>query len=504
VFIDARTLASEAVVEADICIVGAGAAGITLARALANDKLRIALFESGGLDFDPETQEFYAGENVGRPCPPLDVDRLRYFGGTTNHWSGGCNPFHESDFQDWPFGRRELDPYYRIAQTVCQLGPYSYVATDWETATSNHIDFGPSARFVTGMYQSNPTRFGEVYRQDLEQSKQVLVYLYANLVEIEATANSAQISGLQFSRLDRKRFSARGRYFVLATGAIENARLLLCSTKSSPNGIGNKFDLVGRYFMDHGVVRDYASILFSDVTSGSFYRFHDVRGQHVSGYFYATPETAEKERLPPFCISLTLGHPDTDLAPSSLNAIYQNLKMGRLPPDYSTHVGNIYEAVKWKLETWKRRLLATEPSHFATLYIAGAAPNPESRVTLTDSVDALGLRRIKLDWRLPSDFDEKMRRAHEILASELGRAGLGRLHVNPEHDILNAHHHMGTTRMHREPNHGVVDENCRVHGIENLFIAGSSVFPSYSFDDPTMTIVALALRLADRLKALAA
>ena len=411
-FIDARTLAPGTVVEADICIVGAGGAGITLTRALANEKPRIALFESGGLEFDPKTQELYAGENVGRSCPPLDVDRLRYFGGTTNHWSGGCNPFHESDFQDWPFERRELDPYYTIAQTVCQLGPNTYKATDWETATHKHIDFGPSARFLTGMYQySPPTRFGQVYRQDLEQSKQVSVYLNANLVEIEAAPSSGQVSALHLSRLDRKRFSARGRYFVLATGAIENARLLLCSTKSSLNGLGNEFDLVGRYFMDHGVARDYASILLSGPASASFYEDHEVLGQIVSGYFYATPETAENEGFSPFCISLTpVGYPDTDLARSSLNAIYQNLRMGRLPAN--SNVDNIYEAVKWKLEKWRRRLFASEPSQFATLYIAGAPPDPESRVTLTDSVDALGLRRVKLDWRLPSDFDEKMRRAH--------------------------------------------------------------------------------------------
>ena len=130
-------------------------------------------------------------------------------------------------------------------------------------------------------------------------------------------------------------------------------------------------------------------------------------------------------------------------------------------------------------------------------------------MTLIDTVDALGLRRVKLDWRLPGDFEQTMRRAHEILAEELGRNGLGRLRMNSSetgHDpmkaIDNAHHQMGTTRMHTDPRQGVVDEHCRVHGIANLFIGGSSVFPTYSFDNPTMTIVALTLKLSDHLKSL--
>ena len=185
-FIDSTTLPENTAIEADVCIVGAGAAGITLARDLAGGSLRIAVFESGGFDFDPETQDLYDGDVVGQPFTPLEMDRLRYFGGTTNHWAGSCHPFRASDFEGWPFQRDVLEPYYRRAQEICQLGPYTYEPEDWTAEDELPLDFGPGARFQSGVFQfSPPTRFGEVYRQDLETASNVSVYLNANLVNIE-------------------------------------------------------------------------------------------------------------------------------------------------------------------------------------------------------------------------------------------------------------------------------------------------------------------------------
>src|SRR6185312_3237457 len=133
-FIDARKIPAETTIECDICIIGAGAAGITMARELRGAGRRVAVLESGGFDFDEATQELYAGQVVGRDFSPIDADRLRYFGGTTNHWEGSCKPFDPLDFEKrdwvpysgWPFGREALEPFYRRAQVICQLGPYTY------------------------------------------------------------------------------------------------------------------------------------------------------------------------------------------------------------------------------------------------------------------------------------------------------------------------------------------------------------------------------------------
>lgn len=513
-FVDATKLPQGETIQADICIVGAGAAGITLARDMANGHRRIALFESGGLEYSDETQKLYAGESVGQDFPPLEADRLRYFGGTTNHWSGGCRPFDALDLEGWPFGREALDPYYRAAQKILQLGPFAYDPKEWEDGNDQPLSFGAQSRILTGIFQySPPTRFGTVYRRDLERAEAVTVYLSANLVDIDTDEHAREVTGLQLACLKGPRFRATAKYYVLAAGGIENARLLLTSNRVQKAGLGNGNDLVGRYFMDHADVFNAATVLFNDAYPAlAFYNPHTVRGQNVQGFLFASADAARREGLPPFCIGIQAGSmPDKELAKKSLLAVYHSIAEGHVPEHLGFHLVQMARGVEWAADDIYNRLRRNRPRVFSTIYSCGAPPDRDSRVTLSDATDALGVRRVRLDWRLPSDFEQSMQRAHEILGEELGRAGLGRLRINsaetgpsPMQSIENAHHHMGTTRMDRSPSQGVVDENCRVHGIANLFVAGSSVFPTYSFDNPTMTIVALALRLSDHLKQLSA
>lgn len=508
-FIDATTLPENNEIEADVCIVGAGAAGITLARDLSDSSLRIALFESGSFEFDQETQDLYDGDVVGQSFTPLEVDRLRYFGGTTNHWAGSCHPFDPIDFEGWPYQQDVLDPYYRRAQDICQLGPYTYDPADWTADDKLPLDLGPGARFQSGVYQvSPPTRFGQVYRPDLETANNVSVYLNANLINIETNESASVVTGLALACLNGRHFRAKARYYVLAAGGIESPRLLLNSNKIQKEGLGNGNDLVGRYFMDHASVRNAGTILFTDPNPKlGFYYLRPVRDDYrVMGYLTPTPELRRAEGLPAFSIGITPeASPYTGLARPSLLTIYRSLMDGHIPDRLMFHLGNVWTGVEQRLRQlyWK----ANEPESFSTGYIVGCPPDPQSRVTLTDNLDVLGLRRVKLDWRLPGDFERTMRRGLEILGEELGRSGLGRLRINssatgkdPVNEICNAHHHMGTTRMHTDPKQGVVDEHCRVHGIANLFVAGGSVFPTYSFDNPTMTIVALSLKLSEHLK----
>ena len=517
-FIDARTLAEGATVEADICIVGAGAAGITLARDLAGSGRRVALFESGGFDFEDATQQLYEGAVVGQDMPPLVVERLRYLGGSTNHWSGGCRPFDAWDLavrshvaeSGWPMAIGDLDPYYRRAQAICQLGPYDYEPQNWTAKGSQPLDFGAGARLRSGVYQySPPTRFGEVYRDDLDKAQGVRVYLHANAVDIETDDSAAAVTGMRFACLGGRRFRAAAELYVLATGGIENPRLLLNATTVQKPGLGNGNDLVGRYFMDHPYVPRAATVILArGPSSFDFYPRRALRGASVGGYVRATAETEQTEGLPSFGIGFEPGSlPERGYARQSLKTIVDELASGHWPDHLAYHLGQILSSVEATAGTEYYRLTRAEPAVFSTGYICECPPDRDSRVTLGEDVDALGLRRVKVDWRLPADFERHMVRAHELLAQELGRLGLGRLRMNTRETgydamagLTNGYHHMGTTRMHPDPRHGVVDADCRVHGITNLFIAGSSVFPTYSFDNPTMTIVALSLRLSDHLK----
>jgi choline dehydrogenase-like flavoprotein len=511
-FVNARTLPQNFIIDADICIVGAGAAGITLARDLSGGNRKIAVLESGNFDFDAATQALYAGEVAGQVYAPLDRDRLRFLGGTTNHWEGSCRPFDALDFADWPFGLDTLKPFYRRAYEICQLGPPTFEPSDWSTEEARPLQLRAGAGLKNGVFQySPPTRFGTVYREDLASAPGVTVYLNANLVQIDTNDAASSVTGVAVACLDGKRGRARAKYYVLATGGIENVRLLLNTDRVQKTGLGNEFDLVGRYFMDHPFVPLSATIS-ADAASPEmrFYDRHTVRGQSIEGYFCAGDEVRRKEQLPPFTIGIRPARATTDTGlgnialPSAVRKLMSEDFANRLTYYLPRSLSRIELPVTWVYE----RMWRTLPGTYTTVYTCGPHPEPLSRVTLTDKVDALGMRESRLDWRLGTDFAHHMQRAHELLAQELGRTGAGRLRMessattgyDPIKDLNEGHHHMGTTRMHNEPRQGVVNADCRMHGVSNLFIAGSSVFPSYACDDPTLTIVALALRLSAHLK----
>jgi choline dehydrogenase-like flavoprotein len=192
---------------------------------------------------------------------------------------------------------------------------------------------------------------------------------------------------------------------------------------------------------------------------------------------------------------------------SSLKKIMRSIGERNVPDDFGTHLMQVITDVDEIFNAAYRKVVRRGPIIVKTWFWSECSPDPDSRVTLTDERDALGLRRIRLDWRIPQAFTRTYVRMHELLGQELGRAGIGRLqmlHAEPGEDprehVASSAHHMGTTRMHVDPRKGVVDANCRLHGIENLYVAGSSVFPTCGQSAATFTIVALALRLADHLK----
>ncbi len=488
-FLDARRETSGQRIECDVCIVGAGAAGITLARALDGRSLDVCLLESGGPEPDRATQDLYQGESVGlRPAAYLRNSRLRYFGGSTNHWTGLCAPLDAIDFErrawvahsGWPISRDLLDPYYAAAQSVCELGEYDYRIQTWRGDASDVPVFS-TGRIVTRMWQySPPTRFGPRYREELASSRAVRVYEYANAVHIRADANAAKIESIEVATLSGRRLSVTARAYVLAAGAIENARLLLASDDVASRGLGNDRDLVGRYFADH--VESFLA------ASAQFSR----RAIVLAGAPQKRGEIHYQTNVGP--------HPDVQAGEALLNG-----SLAIIPRDGKLHASPGIAALTNAMT--KGAASAGTP---ALIYARmEQAPNPDSRVRLGGTRDALGMRQVVLDWRTTDQDVVSLRRTLEILAEELGATGQGRLRIadwiaDPEArfrdaEIHGGQHHMGTTRMGDDPAHSVVDRDAKLHGIANLFLAGSGLFPTVGWANPTLTIVALALRLADRL-----
>jgi hypothetical protein len=271
----------------DVCIVGAGAAGITVAQALSGSKLRVILLESGGLVPDGETQQLYRGRITGNgQQPPLDASRLRYFGGTTNVWSGWCGPLDEFDFaardwvpgSGWPIGLETLEAYYPRAHEVCDLGPWDYGEGAWGAFAKPIPGIDDLGARLTLIQQSKPTHFGEKYGEELSSSGNVHVLLDSNLLELVPDPAVRTIEQANVGTLAGNRFSIASRVFIIACGAIENARLLLASDRVAEKGIGNDRDLVGRYFLDHTRVRPAGAVIWESERASKLAQYTVVDG----------------------------------------------------------------------------------------------------------------------------------------------------------------------------------------------------------------------------------
>ena len=519
-FIDLKNYSGPAEIETDVCIVGAGAAGITLALELEGLSRQVCVLESGTFEYDVGTQSLADGDNIGLPYYELIASSSRLFGGTTNVWAGIGRPLDKLDFQErkhvpysgWPINRAALDEYYDRAHGYCQLGPYNYSTDFWATpdAPLLPVDGG---HLETKILLEQPVRFGREYREQLNIARTVRVFLSANVTEFEPADNGASISKIHAKSLNGKAISVSATTVVVAAGAIENARLLLSSNKVHANGIGNQHDLVGRFFMEHPLVPTMELQLARNNINLALYTGQSRDGVGFKGYLTLDDDTLRQEGMLNACASLNIGGVDQRIAKSlqgvrSAVAIWNALKEGNMPPNFGAHVANLVSDMNRVMIYSYERAFMRSPETASLVLQMEQAPNPASRVTLNSDLDRLGMRKVNLDWQMGDLERHTIKRFGELLGMEIGRAGLGRIQLRgPNEDgwwagMRGSWHHMGTTRMHADPRQGVVDADCRVHGIANLYVAGSSVFTTSGFANPTLTIVALAIRLADHVKGL--
>jgi choline dehydrogenase-like flavoprotein len=525
-------------VKTDICIVGAGVVGITLAREFAGKHFRVCLLESGGLEPDKATQSLYWGENIGHPYYELDTARARFFGGTSHYWhiplgdgrlGVRLRPLDGIDFEErewipfsgWPFARSDLDPYYTRAQSVCQIGPFAYNVEDWEdSARTPRLPLNGNRVETTVFQFGTRYHFYKEYKDEINNAGNITTYLHGNAVNIETNDSAKKVTRLKVACLEGNAFWVSARLFILAMGGIEIPRLLLLSNNVQKAGLGNQNDLVGRFFMEHphlwsGYYIPSDPSIFASV---GFYKIHHVNNVAVMGKLTLNEEVIRRERMLNYSVSIhpkyLPAHRLWD-APSkgvdSLRELRAAVRCRNLPRNADKLVSNVITDVGGIASHAYRRIMKKPVMVpvFTLNHMTEQAPNPDSRITLGEEQDALGQNRVQLDWRLSPLDIRSIIRAQHIIDGELRRAGLGYLHIelkehSPPPGIHGGWHHMGTTRMHVDPQKGVVDENCAVHGISNLYIAGASVFPTVGYANPVLTSIALALRLADQVKAVMA
>jgi choline dehydrogenase-like flavoprotein len=507
--VDGRLLENDTRIDGDICIVGAGAAGISMALEWVNTPYKVILLEGGGFEYDPKIQDLYAGKTTGQHYYPLISSRLHYFGGTTGHWAGFCSPLDPIDFakrswvehSGWPVTKTDMDPYYERAHKKIELGPYDYNMTFWQKGNPAMEPLIKNDSVVWNkMWQfSPPTRFGEKYKRDIVKSDNIHLYTYANVVNILTNENGSSIREVIVKNFEGKSHKVRAKIFILACCSIQNARLLLASNQQLPAGLGNGNDLVGRFFMEHIEIKS-AELWLMKPDPLKLYEFN-------FGVTRARAELAihskkqEEFRILNGTVSLTPLDMAHKIKPAieTFNQDDPRISMDRFK-------GNIIKAA---IEAPPPGIGSRSYQLFTRIE---QAPNPNSRVTLDSEKDGLGVPRASLHWELTPLEKRSIRKIFELLGQEVGRAGVGRVKLMDYLLDKNEHswpsftgggwHHMGTTRMSIDPKQGVVDANCKVHGISNLFIAGASCFTTAGAPNPTLTLVALTLRLSDHVKEL--
>lgn len=489
--------------EFDACVIGTGPAGMTVARRLAAQGFSVALMEGGDVDLTEESQELYEGEVEGLDNYELDVSRLRMLGGSSNHWNGRCRPLEALDFFErsynplsgWPIAKEALDPYAAETEEILDL--------DAPLLPEQPVAGGGGAFRQVFWQRSAPTRFGEKYKDEIAATPNIALCLNANLVDLRLGADLAAVEGAVFRSyaIGDPGFTVRAKRYCLCLGGIENARALLNFDGQVPGGIGNANDLVGRYFQDHVAV-DVADILLDQALPGEATELsytptldyqNEIEG--LAMVFIVSPQPARDISLPHQLIRAA-----ECLTPFTERLI-EHLR---------------HETLKCKGNGITELHALRDPEHYPSGIVWAQTEQPlmaDCRVTLNGERDAMGMRRATLDWLLTDHYYATLRAATVRLAATLADEGVGRL--RPRHWLLEDHprlptradnvgeigsrHHMGTTRMATDPKAGVVDTDCRVHGIGNLYIGGSSVFPTGGFANPTYTITQLSLRLADHL-----
>ena len=529
--IDLEKSTRDMTLDAEVCIVGAGAAGVALARDLMCAGRDVCLLEGGGMDYEEATQSLFDGKNIGMEYYDLDHARLRFFGGTTNIWGGRNIPLDPIDFEKrdwvphsgWPIKFDDLLEYYRIAHNSLELGEFDYEASNWQKLGLQPIGFDPN-EITTRFWRFDglAERFNSRRSDDLINAENVRIILHANTIGLQATENASGITSLDATTLGGRKLQVNARHFVLACGAIENARLLLASNTVETAGIGNQHDQLGRYFMEHPHGR-VAHIETEDPAAfwALYRKRYPATDVPVAPALVLPPSLQKRLGILNSAVTFKLQRDPAKGATVS-KRVYLNLKHSLSP----TRSGRSLWQTWRGMQDWLQRHVSMPLLRFGVkvnrmgLYViarAEQAPNPASRVCLSSEKDALGCPRANLDWRL-CDLDKRtMLQFGKTLEREFDRLGLGKVttyqwledgtaewpvDISVGNHPIGGYHHMGTTRMSNSPKTGVVDANCTVHGYHNLHIAGSSVFTTGGWANPTLTLLALTHRLGDHLNRL--
>jgi choline dehydrogenase-like flavoprotein len=448
---------------AQVLIVGAGPAGLTLAQELANGA-DVLLIESGGFEANEEIDALNAGETLGFRYP-LENTRTRRVGGSLSLWAGWLVPFDPHDFASrariprWPFEIDTLEPYFEKSARRLNLGDLCFdaYALAGSCGVPLPLDNG-IVRPATWRFGTPTWRLDEADHAWLTSSDGLTLLTHAHVVDLRLSKGHDRIQDVSIRTLDGREGTVSADVVVLACGGLETARLLLNANRQSFAGVANSSGLVGRCFMEHPhLTFDALHLQRPDLFVGSVEPQRDQQGREFMLNFGLRPEIQQASGI--------------------LNARVHVFRTPNMSSDDIPKVGMFMEQT----------------------------PNPASRLTIGDRRDRVGLRKLVLDWQLCETDWLTYRQTQRLFIEAFEQIGAGcrvaaLADASARVDLLHSNHHLGTTRMAARCDDGVVDPNCRAHDVDNLYMIGGNVFPTGSWANPTFTLMALTYRLADHLK----
>ena len=518
---DMRTFEDGSQFAADVCLVGAGAAGITLALDLIKSNLSVILLESGGLKLEKADQELNVGEVAGLLYKGLTLGRARALGGATKLWFGQCIRFDPIDFEKrswvpysgWPIGPGDLDEWYDKAEEIFGIRGQRYDEQIYEAVGTSAPTWNRDNIRTHFTIYSRKLDMGSAYGRQLKKSLRVRVLLHANATEIETDDNCREARAVLVRTTQGRKARVRANAIVLCGGGIENARLLLLSNRINHQGLGNDNDVVGRFLQDHP--NGFTAIL-KTTDLRLLNELFALQYQGLLRYFPKFPLglSAQRNECALNCTCHLVFEHAEQSGVASIREICRALRRRKLAPNFLTHLRQSMMHLPEVARAGARRYLKRKsplgkPRRIRLQCHTEQEPDPNSRVTLSSNRDALGLRRAQVDWRIHESERHSMQVMTNAMGSELSRLGLARLESEPwlngpgddwKSQLTDCFHHIGTTRMSDSPRTGVVDRNCEIFGVRKLYIAGSSTFPTSGYANPTLTIVAMSMRLANHLK----
>jgi choline dehydrogenase-like flavoprotein len=513
------SLITETSFETDICVIGSGAAGFACAISLLDSGLRVLLVESGRTKPDEEITKLHQGEVSNQPHTGIHEGRVRVVGGTTTKWGGQALPFMAEDFQcrphvnesGWPITASELAPYYQKAEHVLGTDPsVPFGFQPWQDWRVQPPAFSANSIDLLVTKWCKIPNFAQQHGDKIRQSATIDLLRNASVTEVLPTADGTAVQALTIRSIEGKTGRIRARYVIAATGAIETVRLFLNSPGFGANGLGNDYGLVGKYFQDH------ISAVVGQVLPKSRKRMHAIFDPfYRNGFKYLprlrfSPALAQKLQL--LHASAQVLFPTEEHSPLTISkqllAVMRRKQLPRLEDLKMLANPRLLLTMAKALVRWKfgnRGSLAANGPIWLEVH-SEQEPQADSHIALSTSTDALQMPRVKLHWTISDLTVSTIQTVAKLLQTEFEQAGLGTVKLvpwleegtdNPRHWLADTFHQAGGLRMAADETKGVVDATCKVFGVSNLYVASSAVFPTSSFSNPTMTIIALAIRISE-------